>query len=137
MMGRWAHQALKDKDMAFFLRLGAAGMAGGAFVNWSKAMLSNLLSGEDVYNADEAFVTGTFAGVIPVIEIDGRTMSKGYLTKELQKLFLNGFLGFFTTLGSPFVKPGIENIESFIYSDEFLYTCSPLLKPPVLEAPDN
>ena len=52
MMGRWAHQALKDKDMAFFLRLGAAGMAGGAFVNWSKAMLSNLLSGEDVYNAD-------------------------------------------------------------------------------------
>ena len=44
---------------------------------------------QDVYNADEAFVTGTFAGVIPVIEIDGRIMSKGYLTKELQNLYAN------------------------------------------------
>ena len=44
---------------------------------------------QDVYNADEAFVTGTFAGVIPVIEIDGRIMSKGYLTKELQSLYAN------------------------------------------------
>ena len=44
---------------------------------------------QDVYNADEAFVTGTFAGVIPVIEIDSRTMSKGYLTKELQSLYAN------------------------------------------------
>ncbi len=26
----------------------------------------------DVYGADEAFVTGTFAGLIPVREIDGR-----------------------------------------------------------------
>ena len=42
---------------------------------------------EDVYNADEAFVTGTFAGVIPVIEIDGKNMgkgSKGQLTKKIQ-----------------------------------------------------
>ena len=44
---------------------------------------------QDVYNADEAFVTGTFSGVIPVIEIDGRIMSKGYLTKELQNLYAN------------------------------------------------
>ena len=44
---------------------------------------------QDVYNADEAFVTGTFAGVIPVIEIDGRIMSKGYLTKNLQNLYAN------------------------------------------------
>ena len=44
---------------------------------------------QDVYNADEAFVTGTFAGVIPVIEIDGKIMSKGYLTKELQSLYAN------------------------------------------------
>jgi branched-chain amino acid aminotransferase len=28
----------------------------------------------DVYGADEAFVTGTFAGLIPVREIDGRTV---------------------------------------------------------------
>ena len=44
---------------------------------------------QDVYNADEAFVTGTFAGVIPVVEIDGRIMSKGYLTNELQNLYAN------------------------------------------------
>lgn len=30
-----------------------------------------------VYSADEAFVTGTFAGVIPVREIDGRSIGEG------------------------------------------------------------
>ena len=47
---------------------------------------------EDVYNADEAFVTGTFAGVIPVIEIDGKNMrknSKGQLTKQIQCWYTN------------------------------------------------
>ena len=42
---------------------------------------------EDVYNASEAFVTGTFAGVIPVIAIDGNHIgkgSKGQLTKQIQ-----------------------------------------------------
>ena len=51
MMSRWANQAMKDKDMAFFLRLGAAGFAGGIFVNWAKASLSNLLAGKvDIYD---------------------------------------------------------------------------------------
>ena len=47
---------------------------------------------EDVYNADEAFVTGTFAGVIPVIEIDSKNMgkgSKGQLTKQIQNWYTN------------------------------------------------
>ena len=47
---------------------------------------------EDVYNADEAFVTGTFAGVIPVIEIDGKNMgegSKGQLTNQIQNWYTN------------------------------------------------
>ena len=44
---------------------------------------------DDVYNADEVFVTGTFAGVIPVIEIDGRKINKGPLTKRLQELYHN------------------------------------------------
>ena len=47
---------------------------------------------EDVYNADEAFVTGTFAGVIPVTEIDGKNMgkgSKGQLTKQIQIWYTN------------------------------------------------
>jgi branched-chain amino acid aminotransferase len=31
----------------------------------------------DVYSADEAFVTGTFAGMIPVVSVDGRTIGGG------------------------------------------------------------
>jgi len=31
----------------------------------------------DVYGADEAFVTGTFAGIVPVREVDGRTIGWG------------------------------------------------------------
>jgi len=44
---------------------------------------------EDVYDADEAFVTGTFAGIIPVIEIDGRKINIGPMTKKLQELYTN------------------------------------------------
>ena len=42
---------------------------------------------DDVYTADEVFVTGTFAGLIPVIEIDGRQINagqRGEYTKKLQ-----------------------------------------------------
>jgi branched-chain amino acid aminotransferase len=31
----------------------------------------------DVYGADEAFVTGTFAGLVPVREVDGRRIGTG------------------------------------------------------------
>ncbi|MDR3388762.1 MAG: aminotransferase class IV [Rudaea sp.] len=43
----------------------------------------------DVYGADEAFVTGTFAGVAPVTEIDGRTISdaRGPMVERLQNLY--------------------------------------------------
>jgi branched-chain amino acid aminotransferase len=43
----------------------------------------------DVYGADEAFVTGTFAGLIPVLEIDGRAIGaeKGPVTARLQGLY--------------------------------------------------
>ncbi len=43
----------------------------------------------DVHGADEAFVTGTFAGLIPVTEIDGRVISagKGPVTARLQGLY--------------------------------------------------
>ena len=43
----------------------------------------------DVYGADEAFVTGTFAGLIPVTEIECRLISdtKGPVTTRLQKLY--------------------------------------------------
>lgn len=43
----------------------------------------------DVYGADEAFVTGTFAGVVPVTEIDGRrlTEGRGPMVARLQDLY--------------------------------------------------
>lgn len=43
----------------------------------------------DVYGADEAFVTGTFAGVVPVTEVDGRRLSEGRgpMVERLQKLY--------------------------------------------------
>ena len=45
----------------------------------------------DVYGADEAFVTGTFAGVVPAREIDGRRMGdgrRGPMAERLQQLYL-------------------------------------------------
>jgi branched-chain amino acid aminotransferase len=36
----------------------------------------------DVYGADEAFVTGTFAGLVPVREIDGRPVRHPLSTEE-------------------------------------------------------
>ena len=44
----------------------------------------------DVYGANEAFVTGTFAGVTPVTEIDGRIIGDGRcgtMTQRLQGLY--------------------------------------------------
>ena len=44
----------------------------------------------EVYSADESFVTGTFAGVIPVKEVDGRVIGKGKrgeITQKLQNLY--------------------------------------------------
>ena len=45
----------------------------------------------DVYGADEAFVTGTFAGLAPVREIDGRIIGdgeRGPMVEKLQQLYL-------------------------------------------------
>jgi branched-chain amino acid aminotransferase len=50
----------------------------------------------DVYSADEAFVTGTFAGLTPVVEVDGRTIdgpraeagdASGPVTKKLRDIY--------------------------------------------------
>ena len=44
----------------------------------------------DVYGADEAFVTGTFGGLTPVIEVDGRRIGageRGPLTAHLTELY--------------------------------------------------
>ncbi len=45
----------------------------------------------DVYGADEAFVTGTFAGLAPVREVDGRRIgsgARGPMVERLQSLYL-------------------------------------------------
>jgi branched-chain amino acid aminotransferase len=44
----------------------------------------------DVYSAREAFVTGTFAGLVPVRSVDGRTIgtgSRGPVVERLQQLY--------------------------------------------------
>lgn len=44
----------------------------------------------EVYGADEAFITGTFAGLTPVSEVDGRKVGEGShaLTKHLEKRYV-------------------------------------------------
>jgi branched-chain amino acid aminotransferase len=49
-----------------------------------------LFSLTDVYSSDEAFVTGTFAGVVPVHTVDGRTIGtgrRGPVVTRLQELY--------------------------------------------------
>jgi len=43
-----------------------------------------------VYGANEAFITGTFAGIVPVVDVDGRTIGdggRGPVTLRLQWLY--------------------------------------------------
>jgi len=45
----------------------------------------------DVYSADEAFVTGTFGGLTPVVQVDGHPIGKqcpGEMTRQLRELYL-------------------------------------------------
>ena len=45
---------------------------------------------DEVYSADEAFVTGTFSGIIPAVEIDGEIMAngkRGKMTHRLQNFY--------------------------------------------------
>ena len=45
----------------------------------------------DVYGADEAFVTGTFAGIVPVTEVDGRRIgagARGERVSDLQRRYV-------------------------------------------------
>ena len=45
---------------------------------------------DDVHSANEIFVTGTFAGIVPVISVDGHAIGngiRGVLTEKLQKWY--------------------------------------------------
>ena len=41
---------------------------------------------EEVYTADEAFVTGTFGGLTPAVTLDGRTIGSGTVGPVTQRL---------------------------------------------------
>ena len=70
------------------------GVTRSAIIDLCKAnnitvMEKNFLT-DDVHSADEAFVTGTFAGVLPVTAVDEHVLSdgqRGPLTKRLQELY--------------------------------------------------
>lgn len=50
----------------------------------------NVLTRHDLFNADEVFLTGTAAEIVPVRRIDGRVIGQGRpgpITKELQRRF--------------------------------------------------
>ena len=50
----------------------------------------------DVYSADEAFVTGTFGSLTPVVEVDGRVIAdgkKGAMTTKLTELYKQAIEG--------------------------------------------
>ena len=49
-----------------------------------------LLTRHDLFNADEVFLTGTAAEIVPVVKIDGRVIGRGApgpVTKKLQRAF--------------------------------------------------
>jgi branched-chain amino acid aminotransferase len=53
-------------------------------------LLEKSFSLVQVYSAEEAFVTGTFGGIIPVVGADGRTIGtgkRGAVTQRLQRLY--------------------------------------------------
>ena len=72
------------------------GITRGNIIDLCKAndipVAERIFSLTDVYGAEEAFVTGTFAGVAPVGEIDGRQIGSGQrgpVTERLQQLYLD------------------------------------------------
>ena len=70
------------------------GVTRGAIIDLCRAnnidvLEKNFLT-DNVYTADEAFVTGTFAGVLPVTAVDEHVLSNGQsgsLTQKLQDLY--------------------------------------------------
>ena len=56
------------------------------------AVVEKNFSLTDVYGGDEAFCTGTFAGVAPVTEVDGRVLGdgqRGPMVERIQRLYLD------------------------------------------------
>ncbi len=61
-------------------------LAGGEGIPVEETMLTR----HEVYNADECFLTGTAAEIIPVVEVDGRRIGDGRpgpVTRKMRELF--------------------------------------------------
>jgi len=61
-----------------------------------KPVVERLIDRTELYIADEIFLTGTAAGVSPVVEVDRRKVGNGRsgeITKQLQKLYFNAVKG--------------------------------------------
>ncbi len=59
-------------------------------VHYRLAVSEELLTRHDLFNADEVFLTGTAAEIVPVVKIDGRLIGRGKpgpVTKKLQDAF--------------------------------------------------
>ena len=59
-------------------------------------MVERRITRDDVYVADEAFFTGTAAEVVPIRELDGRTIgsgSRGPITEQLQTMYFDSVRG--------------------------------------------
>ena len=52
--------------------------------------LERLMTRHEIFNADECFLTGTAAEIIPVVRVDGRLIADGKpgkVTQKMMKLF--------------------------------------------------
>ena len=59
-------------------------------------VIEKCITGDEVYVADEAFFTGTAAEVLPIQQLDGRTIGsgkRGPITEQLQKAYFDSVMG--------------------------------------------
>ena len=64
----------------------------------------------DLYNADECFLTGTAAEVIPVVEIDGRVIAEGKSGQYTQKI-MKEFRDYVNSHGVPVYPEDQEKVS--------------------------
>ena len=66
------------------------------FFDTDHEIIEKNITCDDIYNADEAFFTGTAAEVTPVRELDGRKIgsgTRGSVTQKLQSLYFDCVYG--------------------------------------------
>lgn len=64
------------------------------------SVYENVLTLHDVYTADECFITGTAAEIVPVVKLDGRTIGEG-LPGPITKALIHKFREYVREVGVP------------------------------------